>query len=181
MHTLNKYKLKHNMKRGILFLIVFISTHLLTAEVSRSQGQSDVQLKNSPAVSFKSSDNAWLVPVGVNEVHALFLEQHNCFYEIHYKSFVTFDANQDGYMDGLDQTMWEAQNGANGYSSEIFNGDSYVDGQTVWLIYNGKSYGLLYYFVLPSQPGQTNTTVKRTVPNIDTKFQNPTNDLKKSN
>lgn len=136
------------MKRGILILIVFISTLLLTAEVSLSQGQSDVQSKNSPAVSFKSGDNTWLVAAGGNEVHALLLEQHNCFYEIHYKRFVTCDANQDGSVDGLDQTIWLVQNGQIGYFSADFNGDTYVDGQdqTIWMVYNGNSLSLPCYF-----------------------------------
>jgi hypothetical protein len=52
------------------------------------------------------------------------------------------DANQDGFVDGLDQTVWLSQNGLDGYLSADFNGDSFVDGldQTLWLFYNGQSY-----------------------------------------
>jgi hypothetical protein len=52
------------------------------------------------------------------------------------------DANQDGFVDGLDQTIWLAQNGLDGYRSADFNGDYFVDGldQTVWLFFNGQSY-----------------------------------------
>jgi hypothetical protein len=64
------------------------------------------------------------------------------------------DANQDGYVDGLDQTIWIAQNGNNGYFSADFNGDTYVDGldQTLWIIYNGNSTSLPCYFE-PQNPG----------------------------
>jgi len=52
------------------------------------------------------------------------------------------DANRDGFIDGLDQTIWLSQNGLDGYLSADFNGDQFVDGldQTIWLLYNGQSY-----------------------------------------
>ncbi len=51
------------------------------------------------------------------------------------------DANRDGFVDGLDQTIWIGQNGLDGYLSADFNGDSFIDGldQTLWVIYNGNS------------------------------------------
>ena len=51
------------------------------------------------------------------------------------------DANQDQFVDGLDQTIWLAQNGFDGFLSADFNGDRFVDGldQTLWLLYNGNS------------------------------------------
>lgn len=50
------------------------------------------------------------------------------------------DANRDGFVDGLDQTIWIGQNGFDGYLSADFNGDSFVDGldQTIWILYNGN-------------------------------------------
>jgi hypothetical protein len=50
------------------------------------------------------------------------------------------DANRDGFVDGLDQTIWIGQNGFDGYLSADFNGDRFVDGldQTIWIIYNGN-------------------------------------------
>ncbi len=51
------------------------------------------------------------------------------------------DANRDGFVDGLDQTIWIAQNGLDGYLPSDFNGDSFIDGldQTLWVLYNGNS------------------------------------------
>jgi hypothetical protein len=65
------------------------------------------------------------------------------------------DANQDGYVDGLDQSVWVAQNGANGYFPADFNGDTYVDGldQTIWVITNGQSSSLPCYFSFVNLPG----------------------------
>ena len=50
------------------------------------------------------------------------------------------DANRDGFVDGLDQTIWTAQNGFDGYLSADFNGDQFVDGldQTLWFLFNGN-------------------------------------------
>ncbi len=50
------------------------------------------------------------------------------------------DANRDQFVDGLDQTIWFAQNGLDGYNSADFNGDGFVDGldQTIWILYNGN-------------------------------------------
>jgi hypothetical protein len=52
------------------------------------------------------------------------------------------DANRDGFVDGLDQTIWIIQNGLDGYLSGDFNGDRFVDGldQTIWIMQNGLSY-----------------------------------------
>jgi hypothetical protein len=57
------------------------------------------------------------------------------------------DANRDGFVDGLDQTIWIIQNGLDGYNAGDFNGDGFVDGldQTIWIVQNGQS------FVLPCQ------------------------------
>ena len=65
------------------------------------------------------------------------------------------DANQDGYVDGLDQSFWVAQNGANGYFPADFNGDTYVDGldQTIWVNTNGQSSSLPCYFSFVNLPG----------------------------
>jgi hypothetical protein len=54
------------------------------------------------------------------------------------------DANQDGYVDGLDQTLWIFDNGLEGYRSTDFNGDLYVDGldQTIWILMNGLNYSV---------------------------------------
>jgi hypothetical protein len=51
------------------------------------------------------------------------------------------DANQDEFVDGLDQTVWILTNGLDGYLPADFNGDSFVDGldQTVWILFNGNS------------------------------------------
>ena len=93
----------------MLFLVILMFAYLLTPEISRSQGQTNMQLKNDPVVSFNSCENVLLVSAGGNEVHALFPEQHNCFYEIQYKCIVTGDLNQGGYFDGPDQTVWLGQ------------------------------------------------------------------------
>lgn len=52
------------------------------------------------------------------------------------------DGNRDGFVDGLDQTIWIIQNGLDGYFSGDFNGDGFVDGldQTIWIVQNGQSY-----------------------------------------
>jgi hypothetical protein len=65
------------------------------------------------------------------------------------------DANQDGYVDGLDQTIWVAENGANGYFGADFNGDTYVDGldQTIWVGTNGSGTNLPCYFSIVTLPG----------------------------
>lgn len=59
------------------------------------------------------------------------------------------DANADGYVDGLDQSIWILQNGSDGYLEPDFNGDTYVDGldQDIWIIQNGQSYILPCEFV----------------------------------
>jgi hypothetical protein len=51
------------------------------------------------------------------------------------------DANRDEYVDGLDQTIWIAENGLDGYQASDFNGDFFVDGldQTIWILNNGAS------------------------------------------
>jgi hypothetical protein len=51
------------------------------------------------------------------------------------------DANQDQYVDAIDQTIWIAQNGLDGYLSADFNGDLYVDAidQAIWIAMNGQS------------------------------------------
>ena len=51
------------------------------------------------------------------------------------------DANRDGFVDAIDQTIWIAQNGLDGYLSADFNGDLFVDAidQAIWIIYNGTS------------------------------------------
>jgi len=51
------------------------------------------------------------------------------------------DANRDGFVDAIDQTIWIAQNGLDGYLSADFNGDMFVDAidQAIWIIYNGTS------------------------------------------
>jgi hypothetical protein len=55
-------------------------------------------------------------------------------------AMISGDANRDGFVDGLDQTIWIGQNGFDGYLSADFNGDSFVDGldQTIWIIFNGN-------------------------------------------
>jgi hypothetical protein len=70
------------------------------------------------------------------------------------------DANQDQYVDGLDQTIWVAQNGLNGFFSADFNGDTYVDGldQTLWVLFNGSSSNLPCS-VLTVSPGVHQTKV----------------------
>jgi hypothetical protein len=54
------------------------------------------------------------------------------------------DGNRDGFVDGLDQTIWINQNGSDGYFAGDYNGDGFVDGldQTIWIIWNGQSYAL---------------------------------------
>lgn len=51
------------------------------------------------------------------------------------------DANRDGFVDALDQIIWIAQNGLDGYLSADFNGDTFVDAldQLIWIAYNGLS------------------------------------------
>lgn len=51
------------------------------------------------------------------------------------------DGNRDGFVDGLDQTIWIIQNGLDGYLAGDFNGDLFVDGldQTIWIVQNGQS------------------------------------------
>lgn len=57
------------------------------------------------------------------------------------------DANQDQYVDAIDQQIWIAQNGLDGYLSADFNGDIYVDAidQQIWIAYNGNSSYLPWY------------------------------------
>lgn len=64
------------------------------------------------------------------------------------------DANQDGYVDGLDQTVWIIQNGHSGYYSADFNGDSQVDAldQALWVLYNGIGTYLPCH-IFPMLPG----------------------------
>lgn len=54
------------------------------------------------------------------------------------------DGNRDGFVDGLDQTIWIIQNGLDGYLAGDFNGDLFVDGldQTIWIVQNGQSSAL---------------------------------------
>ena len=75
------------------------------------------------------------------------------------------DANQDGYVDGLDQSIWAVQNGANGYFPADFNGDTYVDGldQSIWVNSNGQSSSLPCYFSFVSQPGKQNGQPTRVI------------------
>lgn len=91
------------------------------------------------------------------------------------------DANQDGYVDGLDQTVWVVQNGANGYFEADFNGDTYVDGldQTLWVIYNGNSTALPCYFTVLIQLGQPGLIIKKEGPIINKGFKKDQNNVKK--
>jgi hypothetical protein len=91
------------------------------------------------------------------------------------------DANQDGYVDGLDQTLWLAQNGQNGYFSADFNGDTYVDGldQTIWMVYNGNSSSLPCYFSHILRPvhvilkkGVIINSLNKVAPNVKTTLKN---------
>lgn len=54
------------------------------------------------------------------------------------------DGNRDGFVDGLDQTIWINQNGSDGYLAGDYNGDGFVDGldQTIWILWNGQSFAL---------------------------------------
>jgi hypothetical protein len=54
------------------------------------------------------------------------------------------DANPDGFIDAMDQVIWIAQNGLDGYLSGDFNGDFFVDAtdQAIWVFQNGQSYYL---------------------------------------
>ena len=69
------------------------------------------------------------------------------------------DANKDGFVDGLDQTLWILQNGLDGYLRPDFNGDSFVDGldQTIWILNNGSSTFLPCSFdmIIPRIPFET--------------------------
>jgi hypothetical protein len=51
------------------------------------------------------------------------------------------DANQDQFVDGLDQSAWILQNGLDGYLPTDFNGDVFIDGldQSIWILFNGNS------------------------------------------
>ncbi|MGA2669062.1 MAG: hypothetical protein ABSF32_09115 [Ignavibacteria bacterium] len=64
------------------------------------------------------------------------------------------DANQDEYVDALDQLIWISQNGQNGFYSADFNGDTYVDAldQLLWIIYNGSSSFLPCGFIPSDYP-----------------------------
>jgi hypothetical protein len=80
------------------------------------------------------------------------------------------DANQDQYVDGLDQNIWIGQNGLDGYRSADFNGDFYVDGldQTIWIMYNGAS-SWLPCNIFTLSPGEHHTK------NINGNFDNGKN------
>lgn len=80
------------------------------------------------------------------------------------------DANRDGFVDGLDQTIWIGQNGLDGYLVSDFNGDSFIDGldQTIWIIYNGNSSFLPCGFTLDPVTNQILTNS----PNYDIKKSN---------
>ena len=56
------------------------------------------------------------------------------------------DANQDGYVDPTDYTIYRNQFGLSGYRNADFNGDGFVDGYDTPIIYNnfGKSYARPY-------------------------------------
>jgi trimeric autotransporter adhesin len=85
-------------------------------------------------------------------------------------AMISGDANKDGFVDGLDQTIWLAQNGFDGYLPADFNGDSFVDGldQTIWLLYNGNSSFLPCGFFLDPVTG----IIQITTPNYDARKGN---------
>jgi hypothetical protein len=91
------------------------------------------------------------------------------------------DANQDGYVDGLDQTLWLAQNGQNGYFSADFNGDTYVDGldQTIWMVYNGNSSSLPCYFSKVLRPVHVIMNRKEVIKNLNRVAPDVQKNLKK--
>ena len=85
------------------------------------------------------------------------------------------DANQDEFVDGLDQTIWILTNGLDGYLPADFNGDFFVDGldQTVWILYNGNSSFLPCTFSLDPRDNEKNANRKN--PNYDAKLGNRIN------
>lgn len=66
------------------------------------------------------------------------------------------DANRDGFVDAIDQTIWIAQNGLDGYLSGDFNGDRFVDAidQALWIVFNGTSSFLPCGFSIDANTGQ---------------------------
>lgn len=83
------------------------------------------------------------------------------------------DANQDQYVDGLDQTIWIGQNGTEGYFSADFNGDRYVDGldQTIWVENNGSG-SILPYYIFTNVKHLYNSKNSQNVPNKNKKNMN---------
>lgn len=74
-------------------------------------------------------------------------------------SMIPGDANKDGFVDGLDQTIWITQNGLNGLFPGDFNSDGFVDGldQTIWVLHNGAGY-VLPCNILKSKTGTIKIT-----------------------
>jgi hypothetical protein len=83
------------------------------------------------------------------------------------------DANQDEFVDAIDQFIWVAQNGLDGYLSADFNGDSFVDAidQAIWVSYNGLSSFLPCFAA--SDP--------RINPELNMQRKNPSYDAKNGN
>jgi hypothetical protein len=80
------------------------------------------------------------------------------------------DANKDGFVDGLDQTIWLGENGFDGYLASDFNGDGFIDGldQTIWIIYNGNSSFLPCGFTMDP----VNSQIINNKPDYDAKKSN---------
>lgn len=90
------------------------------------------------------------------------------------------DANMDGFIDALDQSIWIAQNGLDGYLAADFNGDVFVDAldQAIWISYNGLGSFLPCGFTL--DPGTQN--LKQNAPDHDAKKTNRIlNEIKRRN
>ena len=85
-------------------------------------------------------------------------------------AMIPADANRDGFVDAIDQTIWIAQNGLDGYLAGDFNGDRFVDAidQAIWIVYNGTSSFLPCGFSIDANTGK----VIINTPDFDAKKNN---------
>lgn len=82
------------------------------------------------------------------------------------------DANQDGYVDALDQNVWIIENGQEGFFVSDFNGDKFVDAldQNTWISFNGRGTCLPFYFMMQKSMKIMNPALFRSNEQIPTEY-----------